>query len=70
MAKKRKSTRKKGKARTRRMMAAGAAAGGCSPGSPDRRFPVHGDSSHEIVCKCIGGSWLCRQVAAGGDWSP
>jgi hypothetical protein len=71
MAKKAKNVRK-GKATKRVAMAKSmaASAGDCSPNSPDRRFPVHGDPSHEIVCKCVSGNWQCRQVPAGGDWSP
>jgi hypothetical protein len=72
MAKKRKSTRKKARAGSRMSRAAvpRTAPGGCSPNSPDRRFPVHGDPYHEIVCKCVRGAWVCRQVPTGGDWSP
>jgi hypothetical protein len=71
MAKKAKGVQK-GKANKRMAMAkpVAASAGGCSPNSPDRRFPVHDDPSHEIVCKCVNSNWRCKQVPTGGDWSP
>jgi hypothetical protein len=47
-----------------------AAEGVCAPGTPDRRYPVHNDPYHEIVCKCINGSWVCMQVSTGASWQP
>jgi hypothetical protein len=44
--------------------------GTCEPGTPDRRYPVHNDPYHEIVCKCIDGNWVCMQVSIGATWQP
>jgi hypothetical protein len=39
-----------------------------APRHPEKRYPVSGDDTHEILCRWTDGQTQCKQVPTGGNW--